>query len=104
MSDSTPAPAPPPAAQPDQPPQTQTVGDTGLLSIVSGGSVFTITIGIIASILFGIGASRLSYVKYGSVGWAFLDFLFPYFYYPFYALVLNEPCAPPMLMGGRRRR
>lgn len=99
MSDSSPA-----SATPQQQDQPQTVANTGLFSFIAGGSVFTITIGFILSLLFSLGASRLSYVKYGSIGWAILDFLFPYFYYPYYAFVLNERCAPPLLLGGRRRR
>jgi hypothetical protein len=49
-----------------------------------------------------LGAASLSYAKYGSIGWAILDFFFATMYYPFYAFFLNTPAAAPM-MGGRRR-
>jgi hypothetical protein len=50
--------------------------------------------------VWNLGAAQLSYAKYGSVGWAILDFFFAAFYYPFYAFFLNTPTAT---MGGRRR-
>ena len=58
-------------------------------------------IGFIPLFIWHLGAASLSYAKYGSIGWAILDFFFAVFYYPFYALVLNTPAAP--MMGGRRR-
>ena len=48
------------------------------------------------------GAARLSWCLNHSYGWAFLCFLFPAFYYPYYALFLNPVCNPVMT-GGRRR-
>jgi hypothetical protein len=54
-------------------------------------------------IAFHIGAGYLSYQKYGSLGWAFLDFLFAYFYYPYYAFFLAKDPGPSMgMMGGKR--
>jgi hypothetical protein len=58
-------------------------------------------IGFIPLFIWHLGAASLSYAKYGSIGWAILDFFFAAFYYPFYALVLNTPAAS--MMGGRRR-
>jgi hypothetical protein len=66
----------------------------------------------IASIIFTgiflfvwhLGAASLSYAKYGSIGWAILDFFFATFYYPFYAFFLNTPTPSVGMMGGRRRR
>ena len=52
--------------------------------------------------VWSFGAASLSYAKYGSIGWAILDFFFATFYYPYYALVLNTPTAT--MMGGSRRR
>jgi hypothetical protein len=52
--------------------------------------------------IWSFGAASLSYAKYGSVGWAILDFFFAGLYYPYYALVLNTPTAT--MTGGRRRR
>jgi len=68
-------------------------------------SVGTIIGGVIGFLFFFIwhfGAASLSYAKYGSIGWAILDFFFATIYYPYYALVLNTPVAT--MMGGRRRR
>jgi hypothetical protein len=51
---------------------------------------------------FHLGAAMLSYQKNGSMVWAVVNFIFAYFYYPYYAFFLNTPCAQPMLMGGGR--
>jgi hypothetical protein len=73
--------------------------------IVGGLGVFGVVIGTVVGFLFHLGAAYLSYAKYGSIGWAILDFFFATMYYPFYALVLNEPCNTPMsVLGGRRRK
>lgn len=55
-------------------------------------------IGFIFAVLFSYGAAKLSYDKYRSIGWAVLDFFFSWFYYPYYAIVLNTPTY----IGGRR--
>jgi hypothetical protein len=61
-------------------------------------------VGLILAFLWSFGAARLSYLKYGSIGWAILDFFFASFYYPFYAFFLAEGSAPSVpMMGGRRR-
>jgi hypothetical protein len=52
---------------------------------------------ILFAIFFSLGASLLSYRKFQSFGWAFLNFWFPYFYYPYYAFFINE--APPPSTG-----
>lgn len=60
--------------------------------------------GVIAFVwlfVWNLGAASLSYAKYGSIGWAILDFFFAVFYYPFYAFFLNTPTAT--MTGGRRR-
>jgi hypothetical protein len=69
---------------------------------MGGVGVLVAIIGFIPLFIWHLGAASLSYAKYGSVGWAILDFFFAAFYYPFYALVLNTPTAAPV-MGGRRR-
>ena len=74
---------------------TDTAKAAGVVAIIGG--IF----GFIFAILWSYGAASLSYTKYGSVGWAILDFFFATFYYPYYALVLNTPT--PQMMGGRRR-
>ena len=57
--------------------------------------------------LFGfflhLAAAKLSFDKYGSYGWAFLDFIFGTIYIPYYAFFLNTPSQQQM-MGGRPRR
>lgn len=86
---------------------------TGFGAILGGLAVLP----IIFLIIFHAGAAYLSYQKYQSGMWAFVDFLFAYFYYPYYAFFLaNAPAsveASPIntMMGGfakffgaRRRR
>ncbi len=53
-------------------------------------------------LVFSYGAAKLSYDKFGSIGWAILDFIFATFYYPYYAIFLNAPSGSSF--GGRRRR
>ena len=65
------------------------IGGTGILSVIFW-------------LVFSYGAAKLSYDKYRSMGWAILDFFFSYYYYPYYALVLNSP-TQAMIAAGRRR-
>jgi hypothetical protein len=67
--------------------------------------------GIVMFIATCYGAARLSYCYNVSIGnadsailYAVLCFLFPTFYYPYYALFLNPVCAKRSnsLLGGRR--
>jgi hypothetical protein len=53
-------------------------------------------------LIFSYGAAKLSYDKFGSIGWAVLDFFFATFYYPYYAIFLSGPSGSSF--GGRRRR
>ena len=92
---STPANANPSAAASSE---TKTDSSTAGLGIVS--MIFT----AIFLFVWHLGAASLSYAKYGSIGWAILDFFFATFYYPFYAFVLNTPPAPTSMFGGRRLR
>lgn len=75
-----------------------TTSATGIISIV---------LVSLMTLLWHVGAARLSYLKYGSIGWAILDFFFATLYYPFYALFLAESSgggmgmAQPMMGGGR---
>jgi hypothetical protein len=66
-------------------------------------AIVSLVFGIIVGLVWHLGAASLSYAKYGSIGWAILDFFFATFYYPYYALVLNTPSTPSMF-GGRRLR
>jgi hypothetical protein len=66
-------------------------------------AIVSLVFGIIVGLVWHLGAASLSYAKYGSIGWAILDFFFATLYYPYYALVLNTPSTPTMF-GGRRLR
>lgn len=55
-------------------------------------------IGIILAIIVHIGAAKLSYDKYGSVGWSILAFIFATFYYPYYAFFVSGKSTS--MMGG----
>ena len=105
---------PPPQNPKDQTPAaTATISApaTGFGAILGGLAILP----ILFLIVFHAGAGYLSYQKFGSMGWAFLDFLFAYFYYPYYAFFLTTPSAPAAepinammggfkkLLGGRRR-
>jgi len=73
---------------------------------MSGWAIAGTVFGILLAFLWSLGAASLSYAKYGSIGWAILDFFFATVYYPFYALVLNTP-APAVsapMFGGRSMR
>jgi hypothetical protein len=68
------------------------------------GSMMTISVSLIAHLIFSYGAAKLSYDMFGSVGWAILDFIFSWFYYPYYALFLNKSSPALGIVGARRRR
>ncbi len=75
-------------------------------TLASGWGIVGIIVSVFVAFLWHFGAASLSYAKYGSIGWAILDFFFATLYYPFYALVLNTPSssmASPMV-GGRSLR
>lgn len=67
---------------------------------VSMTTVYSV-IGAIAGILFHAGAAKLSYDKYGSIGWAILAFLFGTFYYPYYAFFVSSRSVS--MFGGMRK-
>jgi hypothetical protein len=69
---------------------------------ILGGAAFVGIFSIIFFLAFHIGAGYLSYQKYGSIMWAILDFIFAYFYYPYYAFFLAKDVPPPTVFGGRR--
>jgi hypothetical protein len=72
-------------------------------STAAGLGIVSMIFTIIFLFVWHLGAASLSYAKYGSIGWAILDFFFASFYYPFYAFFLNTPSAPTGMMGGRRK-
>jgi len=89
-----------PSSPPDPPtpPEDTTTKPSGVPTFLIVSSVF----GFLWYFIWSFGAASLSYAKYGSIGWAILDFFFAALYYPYYALVLNTPTAT--MTGGRRRR
>lgn len=83
----------------------QKPAETATISMGSFGAIFgaLALIPILFLLFFHIGAGYLSYQKYGSMFWAFIDFLFAYFYYPYYAFFLAEcPVSQPTMFGGKR--
>jgi hypothetical protein len=70
----------------------------GVFGLFAGIGIFS----LIFFLIFHIGAGYLSYQKYGSMLWAVLDFLFPYFYYPYYAFFLAKDMPPQTMFGGRK--
>jgi len=79
-------------------------------AVVAGSGLYMIVLVLLGSIpllIFHYGAAKLSFDTYGSYLWAFVDFLFPYLYYPFYAIVLKSSVSvgsSPAVFGGRRRK
>lgn len=79
-----------------------------------GGFAILALLPLLYLLMFHAGAAYLSYQKFGSGAYAFLDFVFPYFYYPYYAFFLSgasveSPSVETMMGGfkklfGRRRR
>ena len=98
--------APAPPSKTATPPAAGADGGATTVAVSSGwGAVMGVAVLIPALFLlaFHVGAGYLSYQKYSSIGWAFLDFIFAYFYYPYYAFYLAKDPGPSMgLIGGRR--
>ncbi len=82
---------------------TTTVSSSGPSAAGMGATaLFLGILSILPFFLFAYGAAKLSWCLNQSYGWSFLCFLFPGFYYPYYAFLLNPLCNTPMV-GGRRR-
>lgn len=101
---SSPATTPPAAAAKAADPVTTTASVDLGSGVWAFAGVFAL-IPILFALMFHMGASFLSYQKYGSAGWAFINFFFAVFYYPYYAFFLSgEPApAPPVAMLGGKR-
>lgn len=95
------------------PPPPQKTRDAGTPTTLAVDSVqmpvvFTIAwvISLILLFVFHLGAAYLSYQKFGSMMWAVVDFIFAYFYYPYYAFFLastpavSAPMTPVAMVGG----
>jgi hypothetical protein len=61
-------------------------------------SVFSV-LGGLFYLVFAYGAAKLSYDRFANPAWAILGFLFPMFYYPYYALFVS---GAPAQYGGRK--
>ncbi len=88
------------------PPQQQQAPQPGLTLGVSTAVASLALIPALFALVFHLGAAYLSYKKYGSIGWAILNFFFAVFYYPYYAFFLADtPAAsavPSVMTAGRR--
>lgn len=83
---------------------TTTTTPTAQMSFF-GGLLFILGLfGGLLGFLLHLAAAKLSYDKYGSIGWAILDFFFGTIYIPYYAFFLNTPSQQPMFGGRPRRR
>lgn len=99
-----------PAAAPATPEPTKTPEVQATLALPNVSGFFAsgfMLIPLMILLAFHVGAGYLSYQKYGNLGWAFLDFLFAYFYYPYYAFFLAKEPAPsasilPAMVGGKK--
>lgn len=81
----------------------QKTATTGTLSMGAASGMFGVLllVPVFLMIAFHVGAGYLSYQKYGSGIYAFLGFLLPYFYYPYYAFFLSGcPITQQPIMGG----
>lgn len=93
------------APQKEEKKATVTIAPTGFGAVLGGLAILP----IVFLIVFHAGAAYLSYQKYQSGMWAFVDFLFAYFYYPYYAFFLSgapasvEPSPINTMMGGLRK-
>jgi hypothetical protein len=66
-------------------PKTEKELEPLMMALVSISAIF----GGLFYIIFSYGAAKLSYDRFQNVGWAVLDFLFPMFYYPYYAFTMS---------------
>ena len=83
--------------------QTTPGAATSVVNTASIMSMLSVSLGVIFHLIFACGAARLSYDKFGSVGWAVLDFFFSWVYYPYYALFLNTPSPALGIVGSARK-
>ena len=70
-------------------------------SSIDATTIVGLVIGFLIFALYGGGAAKLSYDKYGSIGWAMLAFIFAPVYYPIYAYFISSRST--VLIGGIRR-
>lgn len=113
-----------PTKQPEQPTLSNLEGEQTINTplkwtekLGAGVIIIIVILTFLLLIFFNLGASVLSYHKYGSYFWATINFFFAGLYYPFYAFFLDTntpPVAAPTttenmvggvvkMLGGRRR-
>ena len=92
----------PPAVKKEDKALASTVSSGVTATLSTGWIVFWTIVGLIPWFVYSYGAAKLSYAKFGSVGWSILDFLFAPLYYPYYAYFLDT--SSQAIFGGRRRR
>ena len=85
---------PPPAEAP------KTAGE--VLKALPVGTIIWIILAVIQAILFYSGAAKLSYDRFGSIGWAIVAFLFAPLYYMYYAFFVSTAASPVMIAAARR--
>lgn len=65
-------------------------------------TIVSIVLVLIFTLIYSLGAAKLSYDHFQSVLWGVLAFIFAPIYYPFYAFMYSSPATPSMF-GGRKR-
>lgn len=85
-----------PNTQPEKAPSS-----SGSSAMGAGGIAITV-LSVLVVLVYYIGAAKLSYDKYGSIGWAFLAFIFAPIYYPVYAYFVSSRSTVGMLGGLRK--
>ncbi len=82
--------------QPTTPVKEETPAKTAWTPVTIAITVFSVLI----TFLSYYGAAKLSYDKFGSIGWAILAFIFAPFYYLYYAYFVSSRSV--MMTAGRR--
>lgn len=96
-----PGPNPPPTPVPNTNPTNPT--STTSSSSMSVGSIVGLIFGILAVAVYHGGAAKMSYDRYGSIGWAILAFIFAPLYYPVYGYFISTK-STGLMSAGRRMK
>lgn len=76
--------------------------ETGNPKALAATAIIWIILAVIQALLFYSGAAKLSYDRFGSIGWAILAFLFAPLYYMYYAFFVSTAASPVMIAAARR--
>lgn len=82
--------------------ESGTIQVSGLLNSLPATTIVWIILVVIQAILFYVGAAKLSYDRFRSIGWAIVAFLFAPLYYLYYAFFVSAPASPVMVAAARR--